>query len=400
MKTKLVPAVALALACGSAFGQAWTLDPSYTLSGFGTVGAVKTNTDLAKFATPGQAGGAGTTVSLAPDTNLGLQATGKLNAIFSGTVQILSKQNGSNTYNPSVEWAFAKAQVLPSLGVRVGRIVAPLFAVSDFRNVNYSNLWVRPPLDVYGQVSFSNFDGADASYQANLGSTTVTTQVFYGDSNSVSTFTPVHVKHLAGLNVTGELDDGITLRAGYAKGKLSVDSAAMGALVSIIEATPFAAVGQELDVTDKLSSFAGIGVAVDKDDWVGNFEYTRRRSESYISNTTGWELTVGRRIDKFTPFAVVSRLKVDGNNVVNTIPTSIPQLAPLAYAVDGLVAGENNAQKTVALGVRWDFYRNLDLKAQIDRIKPDGGNGLFNNAQPGFGNSSVNVYSLAVDFVF
>jgi hypothetical protein len=39
-------------------------------------------------------------------------------------------------------------------------------------------------------------------------------------------------------------------------------------------------------------------------------------------------------------------------------------------------------------------------KAQYDRVTPDHDRGLFNNTEPGFGSTSVNVYIVAVDFVF
>jgi hypothetical protein len=78
----------------------------------------------------------------------------------------------------------------------------------------------------------------------------------------------------------------------------------------------------------------------------------------------------------------------------------VPQLAPLAGAVDGLVAGQNIAEKTDSIGLRWDAWKNIAVKAQYDHVKPDGGPGLFEKVQAGFGTSAVNVYSVAVDFVF
>ena len=96
----------------------------------------------------------------------------------------ISQRNGNGNFKPAIEWAFVKAQVTPGLSLRAGRIGAPLFAVSDFRSIGYSNLWLRTPIDVYGQVPFSHFDGADAIYQDTIGSTTLTGQVFDGNTDS------------------------------------------------------------------------------------------------------------------------------------------------------------------------------------------------------------------------
>jgi len=404
MKLSPVQAAVAAVACNmlaaNANAQATSWDPSWSFSGFGTAGYVQTNTDLGLFAGPAQPSGAGTDGTFGVDSKIGGQINAKANTVFSGTVQVLSQRDGKGNFKPSVDWAFAKAQVTPELAVRVGRIGAPLFAVSDFRNVGYSNLWVRPPLDVYGQVGFSHFDGADVIYQASVAGVALTTQALYGNTETINGGSPVHIRHQEGLNFTAEFDDGITLRVGRLQAKLSVDNAALAHLVSLIDSTPFAAVGNEVSATDKSASFTGVGLAIDHDNWVGSVEYTKRKTSSYVSSTTGWAATGGYRVGKFTPFAVVSKLKVDSSNVDNTIPTSVPQLAPLAAAVDGLIANQELSQKTVSAGLRWDAWKNIDIKAQYDRVTPDHDRGLFNNVKPGFGSTAVDVYSVAVDFVF
>ena len=395
---------ALAGACGlassAAHADAFSWDPSWAFSGFGTVGYVQTNTDAGLYAGPGQSGGAGKDGTFGVDSKIGGQINAKANNVFSATVQVISERDGDGNFKPSVDWAFVKAQVTPGLSLRAGRIGAPLFAVSDFRNIGYSNLWLRTPVDVYGQVAFSHFDGGDAIYQDTIGSTTVTGQVYYGRTNSVSDGTPIHVKQETGVNVTVEFDDGITLRAGRVQGKLTADSASLDQLVAILSATPFAAVGQEVSVQSKDASFTGFGIGYDHDNWVASAEYTKRKTSSYVSSTTGWNATLGYRVGKFTPYASVSQIKVDNSNVNNTIPASVPQLAPLAAAVNGLIANQNLAQKTDSVGLRWDAYKNIDVKVQYDRIKPGAGaKGLFNRVTSPLP-SSVSVYSVAVDFLF
>ena len=388
------------LASSAAQADATSWDPSWTFSGFGTVGYVETNTDLALFAGPGQSGGASREGTLGVDSKIGGQINAKANNVFSATVQAISERNGDGNFKPAIEWAFLKAQVTPGLSLRVGRIGAPLFAVSDFRDIGYANIWVRTPLDVYGQVPFSHFDGADAIYQDTLGSTTLTGQVFYGITNSVSEGTPLQVRHQGGINLTAEFDNGITLRAGHVQGKLSAVSPALTQLVGILDTTPFADVGNEASLNKKDASFNGVGIAYDHENWVASAEYTKRKTSSYISSTTGWDATLGYRIDKFTPYAVVSQLKVNSSNVNNTIPTTVPQVAPLAAAINGLIADQADGEKTDSIGVRWDAWKNIDIKAQYDHVKPSANSrGLFERVEPGF-SSSVSVYSIAVDFVF
>jgi hypothetical protein len=80
----------------------------------------------------------------------------------------------------------------------------------------------------------------------------------------------------------------------------------------------------------------------------------------------------------------------------------VPQLAPLAAGVDKLLSAEAVAiaQRSLTAGVRWDVWKNVALKAQLDHITPDHDVGLFVNPKPGFGAHAVNVYAISADFVF
>jgi hypothetical protein len=411
MKMKHKPArcllpVAAALACLGA--QAQSGESAFSFSGFGTVGVVGTSSNGAQYVLPGQIHGADKDLSGEVDTKLGLQLTGRLNPMFSATGQLLTKQNGKGSWTPELEWAFVKAQLAPSLALRVGRMGAPFFAVSDFRDVGYANTWLRPPLDVYGQVPVSRFDGADALYQTNLGDTTLSAQLFGGASKSHFEGTELKLKKIVGVNATAEFDGGITLRVGHAQGELHVYSDTVNGLVATLRGLPVPAivsVGNQLSPAGKDASFTGIGLGIDRGQWLANVEYTKRRTDTYIPDTTGWYGTLGLRFGKFTPYATVSRLKVDDTNV-GSLPSAVgvpaidAALPVLRAGVAQLIASQFTEQNTVGLGLRWDAWRNIALKAQYERIDPKGSAGLFTNPQPGFGAKTVNVYSLAVDFVF
>ncbi len=383
-------------AAPSAGAFAW--NPSASFAGFGTLGYVAIDTDQAQYNAPGQYGGVGKEGGLGPDSKLGLQVNAKANGVFSGTVQVLTARNGEGHYKPGVEWAFVKAQATSDLAFRAGRIGGPFFAVSDFRNVGYSNLWVRPPLDVYAQVPISHFDGADALYTKTLGPATVTAQVFGGSASSVNDEVKVDVKSLMGVNVTAEFDNGITVRAGTASGKLTVHSDAIEGLASVLRASGFTALGDQVDLTSRTATFSGVGLTYDHDEWVGSAEYTWRTGASEVADTTGWAITGGYRVGKFTPFLGYSRLRVDHFNIDDTLPP-VPQLAPLKAGVDAVIAFSDIAEKTATAGLRWDAFKSVALKAQLDRVTPHQG-GNFYLPQPGLAGRTVNVYSLSADFVF
>ncbi|WP_298934318.1 hypothetical protein [uncultured Ramlibacter sp.] len=371
-------------------------ESAFTFSGFGTVGLTTTNTNDADYVIVGQPHGATKKASGEVDSKLGVQGTYKLNSTFSGTGQLLTKQNGDGNFKPELEWAYVKAQVSPTLALRAGRMGAPMFAVSDFRDVGYANVWLRPPQEVYGQVPISHIDGVDAVYQMPLGTSNVSAQVFAGQSSSVYEHNDLDVKKLVGVNLVAELANGVSLRFGHAQGKLTLSHPAVNGLVSLLRTTPYASVGNQMDATDKGVSFTGIGASYDQNNIIANFEYTKRRTDSFVPDTTGWYTTFGYRFGKFAPYVTLSQVKQDDSNVVNTVPGGA-----LKTAVDYVLADQVLNQKTTALGVRWDAVRNVALKAQYEHVRPDG-NGMFANVKPGsgFGKDAVNVFSVSADFVF
>lgn len=426
-----VAVAALMLAQGQAWADGNT--SAFRFSGFGTVGFVTTDTDTADFLTSGQVDGANEgSLDFGVDSRIGVQGAYQFNSMFSGTVQVISKYNGKGNHNPNIEWAFVKAQVTPTVGIRVGRIGAPFFMISDYRDVNYSNLWVRPPLETYGQVPVSNFAGADVIVQYTVGSAVVNAQLWGGQSKAtLSETTDVKVENQLGLSMTAEFDNGLTLRVGHSGGKVTIATALLGQLQSgasdlsaAINGGAFdgfvtgfsttygpgaAATSNDLGTSQRRASFTGIGASWDVGNWQLNGEFTHRFIDGYIAKSDGWYASAGYRTGKFTPYIYASGLKIKGTPTNGFAPAAtllggpVPALAALSGGVDAVLDGNRTGgQKSVAIGTRWDAFSSAAVKFQLEHIKPDnGGVGLF--AAPNgtsFDGKSVNVLSVSVDFVF
>jgi hypothetical protein len=73
----------------------------------------------------------------------------------------------------------------------------------------------------------------------------------------------------------------------------------------------------------------------------------------------------------------------------------------LNAALNGLLNGKP-VQSTVSAGARWDFWKNLDFKLQLDHIRLGAGStGTLINVQPNAHmGDTVDVISATVDFVF
>jgi len=335
----------------------------FSLSGFGTLGAAHSGEDQADFVS-----NTGTLVpdgagysrrwSFDVDSRIAAQLTANFNSRLSAVVQIIAEQQANNTYTPTVEWANIKYDFTPDFSVRLGRTILPAFLTSTYRKVGYANPWVRPPIEVYNLLPISNNDGVDTAYKLHLGDATNTIETLYGQKDT---------KSVGGGTVrardTWEIAD--TLEYGDLTAHITYHQVR----VSLAEGTPFF----------PIRLFA-LGASYDPGDWFVMGEFAANRTDA-IGNSNGWYVTGGYRIRDFTPYLTYSRLDALSNPDLGFPPAG---------------------QKNISAGVRWDFYRDFDLKLQYEHIDLDAGSaGTLSNIQPGFQpGGTVNVTSMVVDFVF
>jgi hypothetical protein len=415
MKKRIIAsALALSFVAPCAFAQDGS---SVRISGFGTGALTWTNTDKAEFARPNQASGATKDVTTGVDSNLGLQADYPINSWLSVTGQGLVRKDAQDDFGAELSWAFAKAKVSDDVSIRVGRMGLPAFMISDYRNVGYANTMLRPPAEVYSQMVFNTVDGADVTWQHSDGATTYTAQFAVGKTEAdIIGGLRMDARRVTALNLVAEHGP-LTVRFGRVDGRLTLRNAtSLATLVNSLNAVaagyhiPQAAqVATDIDVRNKKASFTSLGAALDWNDIVVQSEYAKRKTDSYVNDTTSWYVMGGYRIGKFLPYYSHAKLTIDGN-VDNHMPASCPAgypaaCTPTVAALNGIVSSlrytgvSQGEQQTDTIGMRWDFYRSLALKAQFDRVRPTRASGLLINAQPGF-RGPVTVGAVALDFVF
>ena len=411
-KSTMVSLGLLALAGTAAAQEA---NPVFSYSGFGTIGYAITDTDTGTYTTGTQLYGATKHGSFDPDTKVGLQINGKFSDVFSGTMQLFAKQDAVGQYGPSIEWAFLKAKLGSSFNVRAGRMGAPFFMTSDFRNVGYTNLSVRTPQDVYASVPVRSFDGADLLYQGSFGDTTINAQLWGGKASALAARdTTVVLNDVIGLSASAEIG-AVTLRVGHMQTKLTGEGSGLVAFNGLINtmravsATPGLSAHKDfadaLAIDGKMATFSGVGASFELGQWVGSAEITKRKTDSlYVSDISAWYTTLGYRVNKLTPYVSLSARKVDS---VTSFASPVPQLNAAINGIAGsttvtkLIA--DNTDNTTAIGVRWEAGKSYAVKAEYANIAiPKGSNGGLGGVPGGKfeSDTSVNVFSVAVDFVF
>ena len=403
---RIAAAVAAALLPACAFAQGQS---QFSFSGFGTLGVVGTDTYEGRYATSVlQPGGADKGWDAGVDSLIAGQVDARFTNSLSFVGQLVANRRAQDDFQPHVELAFLRYALTPNLSVRGGIIATPVFMISDSRLVGISYPWVRTPTALYSQAPITNFRGLDLVYRLNVGNSTFTLQPYIGVApNNVpggpnGSVLKTELDDVRGLAVTAELGNW-TLAGRYFQSQFTYRSVSTdtlwGGLRQLSAMLPGAAgLLDELESVDKKLTFASLGVSYDGGNVFFQSEYGRRRSKTFLADTTAWYASAGYRFGNVMPHLTVSEVKMDSPTSQSAIPPVGP-LLPLAMGVNELLAGQNVAQKTVAAGVRWQFHKNADFKVQWDRVKlPNRAVGNF-DALPGFA-EKVDVYSVAVDFVF
>jgi hypothetical protein len=282
---------------------------------------------------------------------------------LSGTVQALTEERYGPAMSTQLEWAFVMVKPLPDLSVRAGRMELPTFLISDTRNVGYANLWLRAPDEVYGQPIFDVYTGWAATYQREVGPYSMSFNVLSGTSTSDTELSPGVQRRIIGHKMLGynaTLDrNGITIRVS----RVTTDRT-----------------HEEYGITyPELSwSFDSAGVTYDRHDLVLQGEFIERRTSNPAINVNGYYLLGGYHLGKWTPYTLYSVGETIGG-ADGTVPFA--------------------SMHVVSVGVRFDAFKNVDFKAQIEHATAYQGGTPFENQATGFNNHG-NIASFVVDFVF
>jgi hypothetical protein len=342
------------------------LAPSmFSLNGFGTLGVVHSSDNQADFVSnPAQPKGAGFTDSWSatPDTKLGIQLNAALTDRLSAVVQVMSQYQYDGTFRPDLEWGNVKYLITPDLSVRAGRIAIPTFMVSDSLTLGYALPFVRIPLEIFANLPVTHSDGVDGSYRTHFGAVTNTVQAFFGGFDAkLADQGTYDANGMRGIADTVEFGD-TTLHFSYQT--LRYDLSFLGLVLNRVS-----------------QQIATIGASYDPGKWYVSGELIRAPDEAFGLFYGGYVIA-GRRFDKVTPYLGYARA---GMSRVGSL---------------GFTPFIN--QDTTTLGLRWDFKKNIDFKAQLDHTARHGGfNEFYLNQQPGFQERGTDeILTLLIDFVF
>jgi hypothetical protein len=190
------------------------------------------------------------------------------------------------------------------------------------------------------------------------------------------------------------------LRLGYNRLDFDSEFPAVVPLLSALRSigTPqSAALASDLAFDGKVTHNLSAGVAWEHGPWQAQLSYNRRDSGALaLRRTDSAYFLLGRRIGKWAGFAGLAATWSPASRASTGLPTP----NPLDDATAAILAGTRSDQRSLSLGARYDFARNVDLKLQVDRVHVlHDATFLWRNPQADW-NGRTTVFSIALDFVF
>lgn len=312
------------------------------VSGYINVAAVATNNVKDAAGNELTYRGVGQEVDYRSLSSAGLQLTARVNDQLSGTIQMLAE--GEEDYDVDAEWAYLAYQLTPSLTVRGGRLVIPLYMHSQYYTVGFAYPWVSLPQEVYNLAPVRTMDGVDVSYQFDTGSIAHRLNGYHGAVQANLGGLEFSMRDIVGINLASNWGD-LSTWLSYAGAEANLDlSSQFGG------PTPY-------DVEGEYAYFNGVGFQYDN----GSLLFMAERAEVTFTNNWGasneaYYTTLGYRVAAVTPYLTWATVEDRGYNEVSDDP-----------AAAFLYNTQATHQKSWTFGVRTDLADSLAVKVEVSR---------------------------------
>lgn len=363
-------------------------EAEHRLSGFATLGiALSDNPDLVFRRDVTKDDGAYEhSGSWKSDSLLGLQWQGNWSPEWGTMVQLVAKDRFDNSLANSVEWAFVRYRPTDGLDLRLGRLGADIFMLSEYRQVGYAIPWVRPPQDLYGLASLYHFDGVDIAKRIELGDATLNIKAFYGNSDEEY---PTGFNNGQGIHVDFDLYGASTsmewnywkLRYTYAKVEVKSDHAKPlrdGLQQVALLWPPATQFLSELETLNKSFDYNQIGVNYDNNDWWFQGEFVQLGSElALVASGKHAYASLGKRFGSLSIYGLTGYAEPKNPVVYVPYPSIVlpepyqSQLDYLVIATERTLNGVRIKQRSYGMGARWDFTAKMALKIQVEQFDVD-----------------------------
>ena len=388
----------------------------FRVSGFATLGAVKSgDEDLGLTQGLYQEGLFDGDWSFKSNSNLGLQLDANINDRLSAAIQLVGKSRVDNGLKESFEWAFLRYRASQSFTIRAGRVGPNNFMLSDYRNLGFAYLWVRPPTEFYNILSFDFLDGFDIAYSTEAGSGTFRGNIQLGKTantfqRSDNLLYEVKIKPIISTTLAWESEvwqaqiSAVMIEFDsdeYVPGTEELANGLEDASAIWPEAETYR---KNLESDGKRAKYYSIGVSYTPINWQVQSEisYIDTGVDPYGSYRGGY-LSVGRHIGPATVYAMWAKAeRGEDRTLIPALPPTLqPILGELQAGTQYLYDALQVDQYTYTLGLRWNILYNLAAKAQWDHTKVDAySGGFWDQRVIPTEDKTINTFTINLNYVF
>lgn len=382
----------------------------WQLRGFGTLAATY-NSDLhadyvRNIAQPDQEQ---SPWSMSQDSLLGGQVNyrhprGRLGA----TLQAVTKYRYDGSYTPDISLAFLNYHISDRVQLRVGRQAPGVLLRSDSRDVGYSYLWARPPVEFYGVINLSRFDGADLQWRYFSGQTMYRLQGFlglshekvYGKNGQIFDYDDSVVRGLIFERETNQL----TLRASALELQLNSElpsitqlNAELNSLAQLYSLPHLSHLADDFSVEGKRVHYYSIGAVWETNNWTLQTGATLFDSNfiTFPDLNTHF-ISLGYQAGLWTPYVVYAKAVSDAKTQTTGLGAAVDEalLKPIA-------ASSQVDQLSLSVGTRYELSQSTAIKVQYDYVKSEVKEGLLvYSKNPEKWDGDLNTLTLGLDFIF
>lgn len=377
---------------------------AFSWDGFGTLGLVHNNSDDFGFIrdlTQGSGARNGATAKV--DSNLGVQLEYRFRSDIKGVVQVVSRHEQDGSIPPEVTWAFLKYSPDPAWELRAGRLGWDVYMLSDSRNVGYSLPWVRPPIEYFAVQQISHLDGFDIVATRRVGKGVIWGKVYGGYADEKLPLDDGTDFEMEGSQVYGaHLNYQIGhwwLRAGYANTRLDNEADSLKPLFAFMRSNneTSAKLADNMKFENATVRHFVAGGVYSRGPFQAQLMVDRGKTDTLVfpSFLAGYT-TLSYRLGDWTPYATFAAVESDEvSRDSGFLPGSPPD-----RNIQATLRGSRIDQHTTSFGVRYDFYENMALKLQVDRLwVHDADVSLMRKPDTDW-NGRGTIVSVTLDFVF
>ena len=271
--------------------------------------------------------------SFAPESLIGVQANGNLAQGLTATAQIVGR--GAEDFDAKLEWAYLSYDINDNWTVQAGKKRLPLFYYSDFYDVGYAYVWMRPPADTYTWQIF-NYNGANVTYRNTWGEWAFGANLYAGREDSKDNRL---LSEFFFGEPTREIWDDII------GGVINLSRDWLELRFTHMQYTNKRFRSGVPELWDGKDEREGKFYGASANGDFGNFFFLTELNRLDLGgNLDTAMLTLGYRFGSVTPFVGYSAFKEDNE-------------------------GDPEDHNTTFVGLRWDFHASAAFKVQYDEVK-------------------------------